>query len=338
MPKRNALFPKITVRCPATSANLGPGFDIAGMALSSPSDLMVFEVLGERAITIANSGKYDVPSEADKNTLGPVIRKICADHLISDGFKITIEKNIKPASGLGSSAATAAGAAVALNAMYGLGLSKKELIAYASLGEEVAAGFPHADNVSPAIMGGIVLSSETTGRIEFAAFPTIDLDLLVILPGKDKGSTKIMREAIPDRVDWKDARANMQAVSLLFEAALDSSPEKFIQAVHRKDLIVEKARATVPALSHLPAIQALGDEYGFGVFASGSGPAVIAACLPSNKRKEEFARGALDLFAKQGIGVETNWAKISGKGVEIVGRDGKISEVRCIECGHPEQD
>lgn len=334
--QRKPLMDSVKVRCPATCANLGPGFDVAGLALSEPHDLMHFEVTEGKSITISNAGKYRVPEDADKNTLGPVIRNICADHSIADGFKIIIEKNIKPASGLGSSASTAVGAAVALNAIYGLELTKKQLIDYSALGEEVAAGFAHTDNVSPGVLGGIVFSSESSGGVGFVNFPPIDLDLLVILPDKEKGSTKKMREAIPEMVEWKKARGNLMAQSMLFAAVIESDPSKFIEAVHGKDQIVEKARSQVPALDHLPAMQGLGSKYGFGVFASGSGPAVIAACIKGNTNKEKMVGDVLAFFKSNKTTVEMVWTQISPIGAQIISDNSEVSEVTCIECGNQE--
>ncbi|MEK6954320.1 MAG: threonine synthase [Candidatus Micrarchaeota archaeon] len=360
---RNAILKSVKVRCLATSANLGPGFDVAGMALLEPYDVMEFEVAQGGGTTIANEGKYSVPENPPENTLGPVIESICREYGILNGFKITIVKNIKPASGLGSSASTAVGAAVALNALYGLQLTKKQLIDYAALGEKVAAGFAHTDNVSPGILGGIVFSSESSSGVGFVNFPPIELDLLVVLPDKEKGSTKKMRGAIPEMVEWNKARGNLMAQSALFASAIESNPEKFIEAVHGKDQIVEKARAQVPALDHLPAIQALGDKYGFGVFASGAGPAVIAACKKDNANKGRMEKDVSAYFKSKKVAVSLIWTQISPKGAEIIDAKGNnssdwngkimgndessdwnvkmtgnnnISKVQCIECRNVE--
>ncbi len=334
---RKAVRKSIRLKCRATSANLGAGFDVAGMALEEPFDVMEVTI-AKKGIRIVNSGAYEVPTEAAQNTCGAVLQAMCKDFGIADGFLIKIEKSIKPASGLGSSAATAAGTAVALNELYRLGLSRKQLVRYASLGEQVAAGFPHTDNVSPALLGGIVFSSEASGEAELVRFPPVSVDVLVILPDKKKGSTKEMRAAIPEKVEWKSARSNLQGLALLFAAAAESDAEKFMAAVHKKDAIVERARSKVQALSHLPKLQELGDAYGFGVFASGAGPAVLAVCLPSNKNTREFEKEIRRVFGEQKVAVELVWTKISEKGVEPASSGEKESWLQCTECGKQASD
>src|SRR6056297_1152593 len=141
----------VTVRAPATSANLGSGFDVFGLALDRPADVVHVEKADETRISVEGTGSKYVPEDPRENTVGAV-----ADALDAPAA-ITIDKGVRPSSGLGSSAASAAGAAVALDALYGLDTDPERLVRIAAEGEAVVSGAAHADNVAPAILGGFTI-------------------------------------------------------------------------------------------------------------------------------------------------------------------------------------
>src|SRR6476620_3195395 len=148
---------KVKISAPATVANLVCGFDILGMALNDPSDIMEVSLLDEQVIRIKYADNYDLPVEPSKNVAGAALlalQEACNDKI---GFEIVIEKHIKPGSGLGSSAASAAGVVVAANHLLGNIFSKEDLVRFAMAGEKLASGVKHADNISPGIYGGITL-------------------------------------------------------------------------------------------------------------------------------------------------------------------------------------
>ncbi|MCZ7399916.1 MAG: homoserine kinase, partial [Candidatus Methanoperedens sp.] len=141
----------LKVRVPATSANLGAGFDVFGIALENPADIIEVEKSDKTIITVSGRDSRFVPVDPKKNTAGIVAS------LLDKPVKIKIQRGIPLSSGLGSSAAPAAGVAFALNEMFSLGLSREELVRIAAQGEKAASGAAHADNVAPAIYGGFVI-------------------------------------------------------------------------------------------------------------------------------------------------------------------------------------
>src|SRR6056297_112483 len=143
----------LTVRAPATSANLGSGFDVFGVALTHPSDVVRVERASETTISVTGAGAEYVPTDPEENTAGVVARELDAP------AHIRIDKGVRPSSGLGSSASSAAGAAVALNELYDRGLSREELVRLAAEGEAVVSGDAHADNVAPSILGGFTIAT-----------------------------------------------------------------------------------------------------------------------------------------------------------------------------------
>ena len=148
---------KIKISAPATVANLVCGFDILGMALNDPNDIMEVSLLDEPVIRIKHADDYDLPVEPAKNVAGAALLALleaCGNKI---GFEVVINKHIKPGSGLGSSAASSAGAVVAANHLLGNIFSKEDLVRFAMNGEKVASGVKHADNLAPCIYGGVTL-------------------------------------------------------------------------------------------------------------------------------------------------------------------------------------
>jgi len=164
---------EIKIFCPATIANLSCGFDVLGTCLENVGDEMIIRKTTEKGIRITKIIGADLPLETKKNVAGvaalallksvkfvdnkyiPVNFDIEVD--IEIGFEIEIYKNIKAGSGIGSSAASAAGAVFGINELLGKPYTKKELVYFAMQGEVLASGSAHADNVAPCLLGGFTL-------------------------------------------------------------------------------------------------------------------------------------------------------------------------------------
>ena len=152
------------ISSPATIANFGPGFDSFGLCLDSPRDRVSIRRLPRGRYEVRVLGKHKVPTDPSENTASYAAIKLaelcgCED----TGFSMTVRKGMKPGSGLGSSAASSAGGAVAMATI--LGLRNKEMILEAAaMGEELVAGSRHFDNVSAAIYGGFTVVSDLKTR------------------------------------------------------------------------------------------------------------------------------------------------------------------------------
>ena len=148
---------KVTVQAPATIANLVCGFDVLGLALNDPVDIMTISLSDSTGITINHIDKYQLPTEPEKNVSGAALLAMLEELDQEVGFHVEIDKQIKPGSGLGSSAASSAGAVVAANHLLGNPFSNDDLVRFAMAGEKVASGVKHADNIAPCIFGGVTL-------------------------------------------------------------------------------------------------------------------------------------------------------------------------------------
>ncbi len=148
---------EIKVFCPATVANVSCGFDVLGFALESVGDEMIVRKTLVPGIKISKITGQKLPLETLKNVAGVAGLALLEKSDYSGGFEIEIHKKIKPGSGIGSSAASSAGAVCAMNHLLGKPFSELELVTFAMHGEKLASDVAHADNVAPAIYGGFTL-------------------------------------------------------------------------------------------------------------------------------------------------------------------------------------
>ncbi len=149
----------IRIKGTASVANVSCGFDCLGYAITDPGDILTISTINKRALDISISGfrSESIPTLPEKNTAGKAILSLLDELNSKQGFDIHIEKGIPPGSGIGSSAASAVAAVFGVNELLGNPLQLDELLVHAMAGEAVASGGFHADNVAPALFGGLIL-------------------------------------------------------------------------------------------------------------------------------------------------------------------------------------
>ena len=148
---------EIKIFAPASVANVSCGFDVLGFCLEPVGDEMIIRKTNSSGVKITKiEGQY-LPLEVKKNVAGVAAEALLNAHDSKSGFEIEIYKNIKAGSGIGSSAASSAGAVFGINELLGKPFTAHELISFAMEGEGLASGAAHADNVSPVLLGGITL-------------------------------------------------------------------------------------------------------------------------------------------------------------------------------------
>src|ERR1035437_599868 len=171
----------VKIKSPATIANLVCGFDVLGLALNEPQDLMEVTLSEKPGIRIQHNDIYNLPTVPEQNVAGVALLELMQELDNAVGFDIIIEKHIKPGSGLGSSAASAAGVVVAANHLLGNIFSKEDLVRFAMAGEKLASGVKHADNISPCIYGGITLI-RSIFPLDIIALPAPPMYVSVVHP------------------------------------------------------------------------------------------------------------------------------------------------------------
>ena len=148
---------QIRIFCPATVANISCGFDVLGLCLDTIGDEMIIRKTSRKGIHISKISGQSLPTDPHKNVAGVAAMAMLKSLNTDGGFEIEIQKNIKAGSGIGSSAASAAGAVYGINKLMGSPFSTSEMVAFAMEGEQLASGALHADNVAPALFGGFTL-------------------------------------------------------------------------------------------------------------------------------------------------------------------------------------
>ncbi|WP_265108750.1 homoserine kinase [Halosolutus halophilus] len=274
----------LSVRAPATSANLGSGFDVFGVALGTPADVIRVERAPETRITVTGAGSQYIPEEPDQNTVGAV-----ADALDAPAH-IEIDKGVRPSSGLGSSAASAAGAAVALNALYDRGLSREELVPVAAEGEALVSGDAHADNVAPSLLGGFTIVTDDGVTQVDASIPVV-----VCLP-ETTVSTRDARDVVPETTSMTDVVETVGNAATLTVGMTRDDPDLVGRGMD--DGVVTPERAAL--IDGYDAVsEAALDAGATGVTVSGAGPGVLAVCHAADRRG--VAAAMIDAFDDAGI-------------------------------------
>jgi homoserine kinase len=270
----------LTVRAPASSANLGSGFDVFGVALGVPADVVRVERAEETTISVTGVGSQYIPEDPAGNTVGAVAEALDAP------AHIQIDKGVRPASGLGSSAASAAAAAVALNELYDRGRSREELVEVAAKGEAVVSGDAHADNVAPSILGGFTIARDD-GVLQVDA----SLSLVACLP-EVVVSTRDARHVVPQSATMDDVVDTVGSAATLVSGMHRDDPELVGRGLE-EHVVTPRRAALVDGYDGVrEAALAAGAT---GVTVSGAGPSVLAVCREGDRRAIASAMvGAFD--------------------------------------------
>jgi homoserine kinase len=302
---------------PCSTANLGPGYDVFGLALDALEDkVKVTRTYPDgRRITIKNNDQA-IPSMPESNSAGLVVRKMMQDFEISDSTEIEVTKGVPSGYGVGSSGASAAAAAMAFNALYDLKIDRNRLVEYAAEGEVASAGTKHYDNVSASLLGGFVICSIASDRLQLIRLePPKDLVLVVAVPclKVPKKKTEEARSILPKVVPLKNVVHNISAAATIVAGFALKDVETITRGID--DVIIESARKhLIPGYDSVKqnAISA----GALAVTISGAGPSMIAF-LKTNKNAKMVAAAMAKGFKETGIESRTFVCRAS-KGARLL--------------------
>lgn len=300
---------------PASIGNLGVGFDILGMAIERPGDEVVArksDTPGVRIVKITGHGGK-LPYETEQNTAGmAALRLLEFLGETGRGIELEIHKKMPLGSGLGSSAASAAAAVLAVSELLRTGLSKRELLPFACAGEQVATGSFHADNVAPSLLGGIVLIRDNA---------TLDVHRLHAPRGL---YATVVHPHI--EVMTRDARAILKPdVALADYVRQSANIAGFVVGCYTgdvpligrslRDIIIEPQRAGLIPGFHEVQAAALAEGV-LGCSISGSGPSVFA--LSANSLIAENAGQVMQqAFARHGVESDVYCSPVNQEGAVV---------------------
>lgn len=265
---------KISVFASATVSNLNCGFDVLGFALDAPGDTVELELTdsgGVELVAIAGDGGL-LPTDPERNTATAVVRMFFDRLGMHHGARVWLHKGMPLNSGLGSSAASAVAALVAVNALTGHPMSKEELLLLAMEGERLACGSAHADNVAPCLYGGLVLI-RSYDPLEVIQLPVPEPLYCMVVHPHVHIPTREARAALPAEIPLKTAIG--QWANLAGFVAACYTNDKALLGRSMTDLVAEPVRHQ--RIPHFMAMKQLALSMGaitFGI--SGSGPTVFA--------------------------------------------------------------
>lgn len=266
---------EIKVFAPATVANVVCGFDVLGFAVNQPGDEVEMRLVDEPGVRLlqitGDDGK--LPLDSTKNTVSASVQHYLKHIKRTDvGVEIVLHKKMPIGSGLGSSSASTVAGLFAINRLMGNLLTAKELVPFAMLGEELACGYGHADNVAPALMGGFVLV-RSYDPLDLIALPTpANLFAAIVYPEVDV-PTKDARQMIRTKVLLKDAVTQWGNVAGLVSGLFLNDLDLVGRSM--KDVLIEPVRSIlIPGFDQLKQLAMENGAVGFGI--SGSGPSVFA--------------------------------------------------------------
>jgi homoserine kinase len=281
-------LPKVKITIPATTANLGPGFDCLGLALGLYNRVEFSETETGLSINVQGEGAEKIP--ADSSNL--VIR--AAEHLFNyigrrpSGLKVVQENSIPVGSGLGSSASAVLAGLLGANGLMGERLSRSEILA---LAVEIEG---HPDNVAPALFGGLVLTIGETESLFSEHIPIPDMQVVIVLPDFMLATSEA-RAALPNSIPMADAIFNIGRSTLLVRALADGDFGRLAMAM--EDRLHQPYRLPlIPGM--VEAFSAVREAGGSAVALSGAGPSLIAFAPTGH---EAIAQAAKESFSKAGL-------------------------------------
>jgi len=302
---------EVTVFAPATVANMVCGFDVLGFALEGPYDKMVIRTTAKKGVTIINKDEYDLPTQPKKNVIGVALLSMLEQVKEDIGFEVESTKIIKPGSGIGSSAASAAGAVVGANHLLNNRFSKEELIDFALCGEEVASGSKHADNIAPCIYGGITLI-RSTSPLDIITIPSPLLYVTILHP-QIEVKTSDAREILKKNITLKNAVTQWGNVAGLVAGLMKNDYDLIGRSL--VDVIVEPVRSMlIPYFDDVKKQSIEAGALGGGI--SGSGPSIFMLSKDEATAKK-VEKAIINVYENVGIDYHTHITTISNHGVKL---------------------
>lgn len=304
---------KIKIFSPGTIANLSCGFDVIGCCLDTIGDEMTVTIESGNGIEITKIEGADLPKEAHLNVAGVAVQELLDE--LKDSIKVTmtIHKKIKAGSGIGSSAASSAGAVWAVNELLGKPFSPHDLIRFAMQGEKLASGNAHADNVAPALLGGFTLI-RSYDPLDIVKLPYPEDLIATVVHPQIEVKTADARAVLKQNVTLNDAITQWGNVGGLV-AGLCLKDYKLIGR-SLEDVIIEPLRSIlIPQFKNVKKTALKQGALGCGI--SGSGPSIFALSH-GIETANRVAKAMRDVYINTGIDFEIHVSKINNEGIRII--------------------
>jgi homoserine kinase len=304
---------EIKIFCPATIANLSCGFDVLGLCLETAGDEMIIRKSDVKGIRITKIVGADLPLETEKNVAGVSALAMLEAVETEFGFEIEIYKNIKAGSGIGSSAASSAGAVFGINELLGRPFTRKELVLFAMQGEKLASGNAHADNVAPALLGGFTLVRSSNPLDIIKIESPSELYATVVHPQIEL-KTSDARSVLKQTVSLKSAITQWGNVGGLIAGLYTKDYDLIGRSLH--DEIVEPLRSVlIPGFDLIKKTAYENGALGSGI--SGSGPSIFALSK-GKETADKIAKAMSIVYDEMNLPYEIHVSKVNDEGMKII--------------------
>ncbi len=305
---------EIKIFCPATIANLSCGFDVLGLCLDNVGDEMIVRKTSKKGIRITKIVGTDLPLETEKNVAGVAGLALLETVETPDfGFEIEIYKNIKAGSGIGSSAASAAGAVFGINELLGRPFTRKDLVQFAMQGEKLACGNAHADNVAPALLGGFTLV-RSYEPLDIIKIESPDELYATVVHPQIELKTSDARSVLKQTVSLKSAIIQWGNVGGLIAGLYTKDYDLIGRSLH--DEIVEPLRSVlIPGFDLIKKAAYENDALGSGI--SGSGPSIFALSK-GKETADKVAKAMQNVYDTMKLPYEIHVCKVNEEGVREI--------------------
>ena len=304
----------IKVFAPATIGNIGPGFDVLGLAVKKVGDIIEARKIEENTVIISEiNSPVELSKDPNKNTAGIAAQEVLKMLGQPGGVEIKIHKGMGSGSGLGSSAASAAAAAFATNYLYGNVLTKEQLVLPATKAEEYVSGAFFADNTAPALLGGATLTRSVL-PLDVTKIGSIENLIIILVTPEIVVLTKEAREILPKQVAMKDFIFNMANSCLITAAFAKNDYNLFANSLN--DSVIEPYRSKlIKGFDQVKRNAVIAGADGMAI--SGSGPTVFA--ITNNAEKALFIEDAMvRTFKENGIGSQSWITEVDNEGARLI--------------------
>jgi homoserine kinase len=304
---------EIKLFCPATIANLSCGFDVLGLCLATAGDEMIVRKSDIKGVRITKIVGADLPLETENNVAGVAALAMLEEVETEFGFEIEIYKHIKAGSGIGSSAASSAGAVFGINELLGRPFTRKELVKFAMQGEKLASGNAHADNVAPALLGGFTLVRCSNPLDIIKIDSPSELYATVVHPQIEL-KTSDARSVLKQTVSLKSAITQWGNVGGLVAGLYTEDYELIGRSLH--DEIIEPIRSMlIPGFDLIKQTAYENGALGSGI--SGSGPSIFALSK-GKENADKIAKAMSAVYEEMNLPYEIHVSKVNDEGMKII--------------------
>ncbi|MFH4969114.1 homoserine kinase [Gaetbulibacter sp. M240] len=303
----------IKIISPATVANVSCGYDVLGFCLDHAGDEMIIRKVEKKGIFISKIEGYDLPYDSRENVAGVSALEMYDNIDVDFGFEIEIFKNIKPGSGIGSSAASAVGSVFGMNELLGRPFNKTQLTAFAIKGEAIASKCEHADNLAPAIFGGFTLV-KSISPVKVLEIPTPPNLFATMVHPQIEIKTAEARAILPKQISMDKAITQWANVGSLIHALHTNDYQLIKESL--VDVVVEPHRSAL--IPHFDVVKKAVLETGaLGCGISGSGPSIYTLS-EGPEMAEKVAETIKNIFSKTDIAFDVFVSKINTEGIKIL--------------------